>query len=86
MVGRLPGGASVLLDDGAHGAGRQVHHDEIAVVERMTAAGVHLAVDGDITGLDRYARLGAVLDEAREFEELAELDPTAHGHSRVRNS
>jgi hypothetical protein len=52
----------------------------------MTAAGVHLAVDGDITGLDRYARLGAVLDEAREFEELAELDPTAHGHSRVRNS
>ena len=41
---------------------------------------------GDVTGLDCYARLGAVLDEAREFEELAELDPTAHEHSRVRNS
>ena len=70
---------SDLLDDGVHGTGRQVHHDDVAVRERVPATGVRLAVDGNIAALDRDTGLGAVLDEAGELEELAEPDPSAHG-------
>ena len=55
----------------------QVHHDDVAVGQAVTPPGLDPAIDGHVPGLDGDAGLAAVLHEAGELEELAELDRPA---------
>lgn len=48
--------------------------DLVAVVELAAPSQLGAPVDGDLARLDRRPRLGSVLDEAGELEQLAEPD------------
>ncbi len=51
----------------------------------VAAAGLHLAVDGHVPGLDRHARLRSVLHQARQLQELPQLDlPTDGDGGQIR--
>ena len=49
-------------------------HDDVAVGQAVPPPGLDPAVDGHVPALDGDADLAAVLHEAGELEELAELD------------
>src|SRR3954467_5631774 len=48
--------------------------DDVALTQLTTATGLHLTVDGDRTGDHQRLCVGAVLDEVRQLQELAEAD------------
>src|SRR3954451_12033281 len=64
--------------------------DDVALTQLTTATGLHLTVDGDRTGDHQRLGVGAVLDEVRQLQELAEADRvlsdcdiTRLGHSSI---
>src|SRR3954451_15447630 len=64
--------------------------DDVALAQLTTATGLHLTVDGDRTGDHQRLGVGAVLDEVRQLQELAEADRvlsdcdiTRLGHSSI---
>ena len=40
----------------------------------MAATGLNLTIDAHVTALNGHSGLGTILDQARELEELAELN------------
>ena len=67
-----------LLDDGAEPAGGVGDDDDVAVGEMMSATRLHGPVHRDVAGLDGDTRLGAVLHQTGQLEELAEPDASRH--------
>jgi len=71
----LGGGA----DDRGGASPGGVDLDEVARAQVVSAARLHLAVDGHVPGLDEFAGLRAVFRQGGELDELPELDGSAHG-------
>ena len=67
-----------LFDDGAHLAGGVIDDNDVATGQVVPPTRLHNAVDNDVSELDDDARLCAVLHQARQLEELAELDASRH--------
>ena len=67
-----------LLNGGAHLAGGVIDDDHIAAGTMVPTTHLCGAIDRDVPRLDGDACLGAVLHQAGQLEELAELDASRH--------